>query len=190
MLRLRRQQAALHGKESFAHYQCEDMMAKKPEAVMELLERVWGPAKASADKERAALEALVQEEGASLEGGIQPWDWRFYAEKVRRSRYSFDEEALQPYLSLESMTNALFNVSSKLYGLEYHLRPDIESYHPDVNTYEVKERDPATGEAKLVAIFIYDNYARQYKSSGAWMSEYRGQTKNLAPGADPILSVP
>jgi len=88
------------------------------------------------------------------------------------------------------MTKALFSVSNKLYGLTYTLREDIVSYHPDVQTYEVREKDPAGGEDKLVALFIHDNYARQYKSSGAWMSEYRGQTKNLAPGQPAIEGIP
>jgi len=219
ILRLRLRQGALHGKKSFAEYQCEDMMAKKPEAVMELLEKVWAPAKESADGERAALEEFVAAHGEALEGGIQAWDWRYYAEKVRRSKYDFDEEALKPYLSLEAMTQALLSVSGSLYGLSYNLRPDIVSYHPDVDTYEVKEADPATpGEDRLVAIFIHDNFARhnyappsqialyshynyappflspslprQYKSSGAWMSEYRGQRKNLGPTEGDILKIP
>ena len=95
--------------------------------------------------------------------------------QVRQTTYDFDEGELKPYLSLEQMTKAVMSVSKRLYGLEYTLRSDIVSYHPDVQTYEVHEKDPATGEDKLVAIFIHDNFARQYKSSGAWMSEYRGQ---------------
>lgn len=157
---------------------------------MDLLEKVWTPAKASADRERQALEAFISEQGMGLEGGIQPWDWRYYAEKVRQSKYDFDQGELKPYLSLESVTNAVMSVSNRLYGLTYKHRPDITSYHPDVKTYEVREKDPNTGEDKLVAIFIHDNYARQHKSSGAWMSEYRGQTKNLAPGQPDILKIP
>jgi len=190
ILKLRMQQAALHDKQSFAHYQCEDYMAKTPAAVMDLLEKVWAPAKLSADSERKALEECVAERGESLEGGIQAWDWRYYAEKVRQTKYDFDEGELKPYFSLEQMTKALMSVSNRLYGLTYKLRPDIVSYHPDVQTYEVLEKDPETGADKLVAIFIHDNFARQYKSSGAWMSEYRGQTKNLAAGQNPILKVP
>jgi len=180
----------MHGKETFAHYQCEDMMAQKPTNVMELLEKVWSPAKESANREREALEEFVTSEGVAVEGGIQPWDWRYYAEKVRQQKYDFDEGELKPYLSLEAMTKAIFHVSYKLFGLKYVPRPDIVSYHPDVQTYEVREADPAGGEDKLVAIFIHDNYARKFKSSGAWMSEYRGQTKNLAPGQPEILKVP
>ncbi len=94
------------------------------------------------------------------EGGIKPWDWRFYAEKVRQSKYDFDEAALKPYLSLDNMTKAVMSVSNKLFGLTYKLRPDIVSYHPDVQTYEVRET--VDGVDKLVAIFMHDNYSRQY----------------------------
>jgi peptidyl-dipeptidase Dcp len=168
------------------------MMAKTPEAVMELLEKVWVRAKESANRERKALEEYVRSSEGLKESDavdIQPWDWRYYAEKVRQSKYNFDEAALKPYLSLDNVTNAVMTVSNKLFGLRYIKRPDIVSYHPDVDTYEVRET-LADGTDKLVAIFIHDNFARQYKSSGAWMSEYRGQTKNLAAGEDEINMVP
>jgi peptidyl-dipeptidase Dcp len=189
MLKLRKRQAELHGYKSFAEYQCVDRMAKTPQNVMALLENVWGRAKQSADREREALEEYVKESGDDLLGGIQPWDWRYYAEKVRIQKYDFDESLLKPYLSLNRVTEAVMAVSNKLFGLEYIKRPDIESYHPDVDTYEVHEtmRD---GSRKLVAIFIHDNFARPHKSSGAWMSEYRSQTRNLAPGDDPMEGIP
>ena len=117
------------------------------------------------------------------EEGIQPWDWRFYAEKVRIARYDFDESVLKPYLSLDKVTEAVMAVSNKLFGLRYVKCGDITSYHPDGNTYEVYEI-AEDGSDKLVSIFIHDNYARKFKSRGAWMSEYRGQTKNLVSGAD------
>lgn len=114
---------------------------------------------------------------------------RYYAEKVRIAKYDFDESLLRPYLSLDSMTKALFAVSNKLFGLKYVKRDDIESYHPDVDTYEVRET-AEDGSEKLIAIFIHDNFARKYKSSGAWMSEYRGQTKNLGDGTDSMEGIP
>eukprot|EP00658_Telonema_sp_P-2_P084292 TRINITY_DN9319_c0_g1_i3.p1 TRINITY_DN9319_c0_g1~~TRINITY_DN9319_c0_g1_i3.p1 ORF type:complete len:655 (+),score=134.46 TRINITY_DN9319_c0_g1_i3:152-1966(+) len=190
ILKLRQEQAALHEEKSFAHYQCADMMAKTPTAVMELLENVWVRAKGSADTERGALEEYVKSQEGALAGGIMPWDWRYYAEKVRRSKYDFDEAELKPYLSLEAVTDAVMAVSNKLFGLRYVPRPDLQLYHPDAQAYEVRETDPSTGADKLVAVFISDNFARPFKSSGAWMSEYRGQTKNLAPGQNPILGVP
>jgi peptidyl-dipeptidase Dcp len=189
ILRLRKRQAELHGKKTFAEYQLDDTMAQTPEAANKLLMDVWVKSKVAADKEREMMEAFLKESGECLEGGIQPWDWRFYAEKVRLANFNFDENEMKPYFSLDAVTDAVFDVSNKLYGLKYVKRPDIVAYHPDVNVYEVR-RDNANGEEELVAIFLHDNFARPYKSSGAWMSEYRTQTKNLVPGADPIESVP
>ncbi|KAL7508667.1 hypothetical protein ACHAXN_005743 [Cyclotella atomus] len=189
ILRLRKRQAELHGKKTFAEYQLEDTMAQTPEAANKLLMDVWTKSKVAADKEREMMEAFLKESGECLESGIQPWDWRFYAEKVRLANFNFDENEMKPYFSLDAVTDAVFDVSNKLYGLKYVKRPDIVAYHPDVNVYEVRH-DTADGEEELVAIFLHDNYARPYKSSGAWMSEYRTQTKNLIPGSDPIESIP
>ena len=189
ILRLRKRQAELHGKSTFAEYQLEDTMAQTPEAANKLLMDVWAKSKEAANKEREMLEEFLTKSGDCLEGGIQPWDWRYYAEKVRLANFNFDENEMKPYFSLNAVTDAVFDVSNKLYGLKYVKRPDIVAYHPDVNVYEVR-RDKADGEDELVAIFLHDNYARPYKSSGAWMSEYRTQTKNLLPGSDPIEGVP
>lgn len=178
ILRLRKRMAELHGYPSFAHYQCVDRMAKKPEAVMELLTNVWDLAKQSAQREREDLEDFVATSGDTLEGGVQPWDWRYYAEKVRQAKFDFDESKLKPYLSLEKVTEALFAVSNNLYGLKYIERTDVDKYHPDVKFYEVRE-ELEDGTDKLTAVFIADNFARKHKNSGAWMSEYRTQTRNL-----------
>ena len=191
ILKLRRKQAEMHGCKSFAEYQCKDMMAKTPENVMELLENVWERAKQCAEKEREALESYCEEIGDDelREGGLEPWDWRYYAEKVRIAKYAFDESALRPYLSLDKVTEAVMAVSKQLFGLRYVKRDDLVSYHPDVNTYEVHET-AQDGSDKIVAIFIHDNYARKFKSSGAWMSQYRGQTKNLTPGTNSVEGIP
>ena len=187
ILKLRKRQAELMGHETFAEFQTEDTMAKNPETVMQLLLNVWERAKESANRERTMLEEFVAESGETLNGGIQPHDWRYYAEKVRKANYDFDESELKPYLSLDSVTNAIFDVSGKLFGLKYR-KVDIQAYHPDVTVYEVRKEE--NGEDKLVSLFLADNYARQFKSSGAWMSEYRSQTKNIAEGTDPIEKIP
>jgi len=178
ILRLRKRLANLLGYQSFAQYQCVDRMAKTPEAVMDLLTNVWDLAKDSAKKEREDLEDFIKSSGEALEGGVQPWDWRYYAEKVRKAKFDFDESLLKPYLSLEKVTEALFAVSNQLFGLKYIPRDDVVPYHPDVKVYEVRE-ELADGTDKLVSVFIHDNFARKFKGSGAWMSEYRTQTKNL-----------
>jgi len=117
----------------------------------------------------------------------QPWDWRYYSGKVRIAKYDFDESLLKPYLSLNDVINAVMAVSNKIFGLRYILRDDITSYHESVKTYEVRnERD----NDKLVAIFLHDNFARPYKSGGAWMSEYRSQTKNFHGEAKEHQGIP
>lgn len=191
ILRLRKRQAELHGCATFSEYQCQDTMAQTPENVMELLEDVWVRAKEAANREREALEKYVAENGGEeeLEGGIQPWDWRYYAEKVRVAQYSFDESALKPYLSLDGVSDAVMSVSNKLFGLRYEKKEDVEGYHPDVNVYEVTER-AEDGSDRLRAVFLTDNYARPYKSSGAWMSEFRSQTRNLPAGTDEMERIP
>ena len=191
ILQLRQKQAQMHRKTSFGEYQCEDMMAKTPERVMELLESVWEKACVSANKEREALLEYVNKmggEGEKVES-IEPWDWRYYAEKVRQDKFNFDESSLKPYLSLDAVTEAAFEVSQKLYGLKYVLRDDLESYHEDVKTYEVRET-MEDGTDRLVALFLHDNYARQYKRSGAWMSEFRGQHKNFGPHEKTVTGIP
>jgi peptidyl-dipeptidase Dcp len=188
ILRLRRRLAEIHGYSSFAAYQCADRMAQTPKAVMELLENVWERAKESTNKERASMEEFLAESGQVLDGGIQAWDWRFYAEQVRQSKYDLDESLLKPYLSLDNCRRALFHVSKQLFGLNYQKLDDIKLYHPDVDVYKVTEKKD--GVEQLVAIFLHDNFARPFKSSGAWMSEYRSQTKNLGLNADSIESIP
>eukprot|EP00584_Thalassiosira_punctigera_P005545 CAMPEP_0172528740 /NCGR_PEP_ID=MMETSP1067-20121228/3022_1 /TAXON_ID=265564 ORGANISM="Thalassiosira punctigera, Strain Tpunct2005C2" /NCGR_SAMPLE_ID=MMETSP1067 /ASSEMBLY_ACC=CAM_ASM_000444 /LENGTH=672 /DNA_ID=CAMNT_0013312701 /DNA_START=216 /DNA_END=2234 /DNA_ORIENTATION=+ len=194
VLRLRKRQAELHNKESFAEYKFEDTMAQTPENGMKLLTDVWVKAKDAANKDRGLMEAFLAEKGEVLEGGIKPWDWRYYAEQVRQAKFNFDENEMKPFLSLDAVTNAVFDVSNKLYGLNYVKRPDIVAYHPDVNVYEVRRAKKNAvvhgNEDELVALFLHDNYARPFKSSGAWMSEFRSQSKNLAPGSDPIEAIP
>ncbi|KAL7436598.1 hypothetical protein ACHAXH_007066 [Discostella pseudostelligera] len=193
ILRLRKRQAQLMNQPSFAHYQTEDTMAQTPQNVLELLTNVWARAKDAANRERSMMEAFLAERGEELDGGIQAWDWRYYAERVRQANYNFDESELKPYLSLDAVTNALFAVSNKLYGLKYVKREDVKAYHPDVNVYEVRRNKKANNgdeEDELVALFLHDNFARPHKSSGAWMSEYRSQTKNLGEGMDPVEAIP
>ncbi|EJK67897.1 hypothetical protein THAOC_11003 [Thalassiosira oceanica] len=187
ILKLRRRQAELMGYKTFAEFQLEDTMAQNPDAVKKLLLNVWERAKESAKRERSCLEEFVAESGETLDGGVMPFDWRYYAEKVRKANYDFDESELKPYLSLDSVTNAIFDVSGKLFGLKYR-KVDVQAYHPDVTVYEVRKEEG--GEDRLVSLFLADNYARQFKSSGAWMSEYRSQTKNIAPGTDEIEKIP
>lgn len=187
ILQIRKRVAEIHGYDTFAHYQCADRMAQTPSKVMELLENVWNRAKESANKEREDMESYIRDTGEELEGGIQAWDWRYYAEKVRKAKYDLDEALLKPYLSLDNVREAMFAVSNSLFGLKYNKLNDVEAYHPDVDVYEVTDENT---KGKVQSIFLHDNFARPYKQSGAWMSEFREQHKNLDPSAPKIEGVP
>ena len=172
IMQLRLEQAQLHGYDNYSDYALADMMAGTREAVNDLLMRVWEPAKIKATAEREALNemAIACGEGA----GIEPWDWRYYAEKVRASRYELDEAAIKPYFPLERMVEAVFDCAHRLFGLTFIEKPQIKAYHPDVKIYEV--RDGHAGN-RLVGVFLHDNFARATKRGGAWMSSYRLQSR-------------
>ena len=172
IMQLRLEQAQLHGYDNYSDYALADMMAGTREAVNDLLMRVWEPAKIKATAEREALNemAIACGEGA----GIEPWDWRYYAEKVRASRYELDEAAIKPYFPLERMVEAVFDCAHRLFGLTFIEKPQIKAYHPDVKVYEV--RDGHAGN-RLVGVFLHDNFARATKRGGAWMSSYRLQSR-------------
>ena len=179
ILALRNEQARLHGYANYADYALVDRMAGTPAAVAGLLEQVWEPAKARAAAERDALAAMARSEGATH--AIEPWDWRFYADKVRRARYGFDDAQLKPYFSLDRMLAAAFDTANRLFGIAFVERPAIRAYHPDVRVFEVLGRDGAT-----LGVFLSDNFARQTKRGGAWMSAYRWQSR-LDGGTIPVI---
>jgi peptidyl-dipeptidase Dcp len=169
ILKLRTEQAQLLGYASYADFALVDRMAGTPEAVRQLLERVWEPAKARAREEYAALQAQAAALGEPT--AIEPWDWRYYAEKVRQARYDIDDAQVKPYFPLERVAEAAFDCAARLFGVHFVARPDLEAYHPDVRVYEVRR------EGRTVAIFLHDNFARPSKRSGAWMSAFRWQSR-------------
>ena len=180
ILQLRLEQARLHGYASYADFALSDTMAGSQAAVTSLLERVWQPARARAEEERAALAALALSCGQG--SAIEPWDWRFYAEKVRRVRYDLDEAEIKPYFPLDRMVAAAFDCAARLFGVSFQARPDIAVYHPDVTVYEVH------GAGGPIGLFLHDNFARPTKRSGAWMSSYRRQSRNGGDAA-PVLPI-
>jgi peptidyl-dipeptidase Dcp len=182
ILALREESAKLLGYPTFAAYRLEDSMAKTPEAVRGLLERVWKPARARALADRDALQALVAEEGGNF--ALAPWDWRFYAEKLRQIRANFDDAAIKPYLVLDHMIEAAFNCAHRLFGLSFAERKDIPVWHPDVRVWEVKD---AKGNHK--ALFYGDYFARPSKRSGAWMTSLRDQQKLDGAVAPLVINV-
>src|SRR3977135_688024 len=182
ILALREESAKLLGFPTFAAYRLEDSMAKTPEAVRGLLERVWKPARARALADRDALQALAAEEGGNF--ALAPWDWRYYAEKLRQRRANFDDTAIKPYFALDNMIDAAFDCASRLFGLSFAERRDIPVWHPDVRVWEVKD---SAGRHK--ALFYGDYFARPSKRSGAWMTSLRDQQKLDGEIAPLIINV-
>jgi peptidyl-dipeptidase Dcp len=173
ILGLRHELAGFHGHASYADYALADTMAGRASAVSELLTQVWVPAKAAAERERAALQAMLLSRGEALQ--LEAWDWRYYAEKVRQARYELDEAEVKPYFPLTRMVEAVFDCAHRLFGVRFVEQPGVKAYHPDVRVYEVL----GAGDV-LVGVFLHDNFARPSKRSGAWMSHYRMQSKNGA----------
>jgi peptidyl-dipeptidase Dcp len=179
LVRLRAERARLLGFTDFAHYRLDDAMAKTPEAVRELLDTVWGRARKRALADRDALQALLQEDGGNFE--LEPWDWRYYAEKLRQRRCNFDEAAIKPYLNLDRMIAAAFYTAQRLFGLRFEPRADVPVWHPDVRVWQVRD-----GDGNDVGLFFGDYFARPSKRSGAWMTSLRDQEK-LAGDIRPLI---
>ncbi len=176
ILRLRNEQARLHGHASYADYALTDTMAGTRGAVQQLLGEVWPRALAAVQREEEALLEAMRAEGMpATAGSLEPWDWRYWAEKVRRQRYAIDDAEIKPYFELSRVAEAAFDCAHRLFGLSFTLRADIPVYHPDVKAYEVRD---AGGSVK--GIFLQDNFARPNKRSGAWMSALRWQSRNAA----------
>ncbi|NLN11288.1 MAG: M3 family metallopeptidase [Acidobacteria bacterium] len=169
ILALRAERAKLLGYATHAHWRLEDTMAKTPERAMALLEAVWTPAVARAHEEIADMQAVADAEGAGIR--IEPWDYRFYAEKVRKAKYDIDENLVKPYLQLEQLREGMFQVATDVFGLRFAPVAGLPVVHPDVRVWEVT--DAASG--RHVGLWYWDPYARTGKQSGAWMSEYRSQ---------------
>jgi peptidyl-dipeptidase Dcp len=165
---LRAERARLLGYETFAEYRLADTMAKTPQAVRDLLETVWAPARKRAAAEEAALQEQAATEGDNLK--LAASDWRHYAEAVRKRRFDFDETELKPYLQLDNMIEAAFFTANRLFGLSFTERHDVPGYHPDVRVWEVTSRD-----GRHVGLFLGDYFARRSKRSGAWMRALRDQ---------------
>ncbi len=178
-LTLRDERAKLLGFDGFAHFKLDNQMAKTPDAVRELLENVWVPAKARAEREAQALSELAQDLGDNSE--IAPWDWRYYSEKLRMRDHALDDAEIKPYFQLENMIEAAFAVANRLFGVWFREVTDLKLYHPDVRAWEVKD---AAGHH--VGLFLGDYFARPSKRSGAWMSAFRSQEK-LAGNIRPII---
>jgi peptidyl-dipeptidase Dcp len=172
ILQLRAERAKLLGYPTHAHWRLEDQMAKTPERAVALMEAVWKPAVARVHEEVADMQAIADREKAGIR--IAPWDYRFYAEKVRKAKYDLDQNDVKPYLQLEKLREGMFWVAGELFGLRFSPVADgsIPVYHPDVRVWEVTD-----AQGKHVGLWYFDPYARPGKNSGAWMNEYRRQSR-------------
>lgn len=182
-LALRAEKAQLLGFATFADYKLDKTMAGKPAQVYELLNPVWEAARLKAGIDQKALGALAQEGGANA--GIQPWDWRYYAEKLRAKTYAFDEAELKPFLQLDNMIAAAFDVAGRLFGLSFEEQKGLTAWHDDSRVWRVFGHD-GKGARKQVGLFIGDYFARASKRSGAWMSALQSQ-HGLDGGQQPII---
>ncbi len=177
ILALRRERAALLGFDDFAAFRLADTMAESADAVQGLLDEVWAPARRKSVVEAERLLSIAREDG--FNGALEPWDWRFYAERVRRADHALDEAALKPFFPFEGIQQAAFDTAGRLFGLDF-VPLDAPMYHPDVRAYEVRDA------GRHVGIFIADPFARPDKRSGAWMSSYRDQEAMDEP-VSPII---
>ncbi|MFN0138480.1 MAG: M3 family metallopeptidase [Pyrinomonadaceae bacterium] len=169
ILKLRAERAKLLGFATHAHWRLQNTMAKTPERAMELLERVWPAAVARVHEEVADMQALADKEKAGIK--IEPWDYRYYMEKVRKDKYDLDNNEVKEYLQLDKMREAMFWMAGELFGFSFSQVTNVPVFHPDVTVYEVKDKK----NGKHVGLWYFDPYARDGKRSGAWMNAYRNQ---------------
>ncbi|MFO7587930.1 MAG: M3 family metallopeptidase [Gemmatimonadota bacterium] len=180
MAALRVERANLLGFPTHADYVLDDNMAETPERVYELLDRIWEPALAAAKQERDAFQAMMVADGAGTD--LEAWDWRYYAEKVRKARYDLDEEVLRPYFEVNAVRDGVFGVANRLYGITFTELPDAPRWHPDQQVFEVKESD-----GTHVGVLYMDFFMRPSKRGGAWMNDLRSQSR-LDGDVTPIVT--
>lgn len=172
ILTLRDERVALLGYDNYAQWRLEDRMAQTPERAIELMEAVWPAAIARVEEEVADMQAIADKEGANIK--IAPWDYRFYAEKVRKDKYALDSDEVKQYLQLDKLTEAMFYVAGELFNFTFTPVPDgsVPVFHPDVNVWEVT--DKTSGDH--IGLWYLDPFARPGKRSGAWATSYRSHT--------------
>ncbi|MCT8986835.1 M3 family metallopeptidase [Shewanella phaeophyticola] len=177
---LRAEVAQLMGYQSHAHFVLEERTAQTPENVYKLLDKVWPAAIKKANNEVSDMQALVDAQGADIT--IQPWDWWYYSDKIRVAKYSFNEQQTKPYFSLNNTLKGVFYTANRLYGITVKERNDLPTYHPDVRTWEIYDKD-----GSLMAVFMGDYFVRPSKRGGAWMNSYRKQYDMNGVDSKPIV---
>lgn len=171
VLQLRAERAKILGFPTHAHWRLENAMAKNPENAMALMEAVWKPAVARVKEEVADMQKLADKSGAKIT--IEPWDYRYYMEKVRKERYDLDQNEVKPYLQLDKLRDGMFWVAGELFNFKFTPVSNVPVYHPDVKVWEVTDKT----SGKHVGLWYFDPYAREGKRSGAWMNAYRSQER-------------
>jgi peptidyl-dipeptidase Dcp len=180
ILKLRAVRAKLLGYQTHAHWRLDDQMAKTPAAAMELMLGVWPKAVARVQEEVADMQKIADAEGAGIT--IEPWDYRYYAEKVRKQKYDLDFNEVKPYLQMEKLREGMMWAAGKLYGFQFEQVRDVPVFHPDVRVWEVTDASD-----QHVGLWYFDPYARDGKRSGAWMTDYRAQ-ENIDESITTIVS--
>lgn len=179
---LRFEKAKLLGYKNYAAYSLEETMAKTPEKVREFLNSLWEPTKKMADLEAKELQTLFDKDGYT--GKLQPYDWRYYSEKLKQEKFKLDENELKPYFSLEAVTKGVFYVCEKLWGLTFKEVKGAPTYHPDATLWEVLDKDKSH-----LGVLYMDFHPRESKRSGAWMTSYRSQEYENGKRKAPVISI-
>lgn len=179
---LRLEKANLLGYKTFADYALEDTMAKNPKGVYDLLNKLWIPALEKAKEEEAEIKKMMEADG--ITGDVQPYDWRYYTEKIRKAKYDLDEQEVKPYLSLENVQNGVFGVCEKLYGLKFEKVENAPVYHPEATLWKVSEKN-----GDHVGVLYMDFFPRASKRGGAWMTSYSEQSIVNGKRIAPVISI-
>lgn len=182
LVELRAEKALLLGYESHAAYKLEESMAGTPDEVYALLNRLWEPALEKAKKEAKDLQAKISEGGESFK--LEPYDWRYYTEKIRKERYEINEEEIREYFSLDNVRDGIFDLCDRLYGLQFVKLDNVPVYHSEVVAYEVKEKN-----GQHVGVLYMDFHPRTSKRGGAWMTSYRSQSVENGQRKAPVISI-
>ena len=183
LVNFRLERANILGYKTHADWVLDDCLAKTPDAVYKCLNQIWTPAlkKAKAERDEYQKMLAADEPGAKL----QPWDWRYYSEKLRKEKYDIEDSVVRPYFSLDAVREGAFSVANKLYGLTFRENPDLPNYDPEAHAYEVMDGD------NVIGILYMDFHPRASKRSGVWMTEFRGQHRDRKTGENviPIIQV-
>lgn len=180
MAALRVKRAQMLGYPTHAHFQLEETMAKNPVSVYELLRKLWEPALNVAKSERDEIQKMIYDEGNDFK--MESWDWWYYAEKIKKAKYDFDEDKVRPYFAVNNVIEGVFGLASDLWGIKFEERTDIPKYHSEVKTFEVKDYD-----GSHIGVLYTDYFPRDSKRGGAWMDAFRKQSKKDGEFIHPVI---